>query len=130
MITLPLMILLPEDCRCFANLRPNTNTDLISNSTQNLTATGSRLCILKFNHLSSAVFGPIVMVRSLWRISLWSKDVGPLFSFLGPADDSLFLCALDVFFNRFELQSVLHSPRKKKGYFQRKFIFHPWTSSR
>lgn len=49
------------------------------------------VCILRFNHLSSAVFRQCIMVHSLWRICLWNKDVGLLFSFVGPVDNSSFL---------------------------------------
>ncbi len=97
---------------------------LISNSTQNLTATGSRLCILRFNHLCCAVFGRYIMVHSLWRICLWSKDVGLLYSFLG-LQMILFSSAISVY-SLMDLNfKVLCIYPEKKCHFGGNLLFIP-----
>lgn len=80
--------LLPDDCRCFANpiltlcLRQHTKPDRCRVKTLFVSwyLINSHLLCLDGN----------IMVRSLECICLWSKDVGHVFSSVGPADHSLF----------------------------------------
>lgn len=80
--------------------------------------------ILPLNHLHSAPFDRHMKVHFLQYI--WSKDVGLLFSLVGPADNSLPLrpkCILDLTWS-----SKWGCIYPERDHFQRKFIFHPWTS--
>lgn len=86
----------------------------ISNSTRNSAAMGSRLCLYPFvcDYVSSDAFGQSTIVHSCLR----SDDVGLLFSFVRPADNSLFPSC-----PRCILASIWTS--KCRAFMQREIIF-------
>lgn len=124
-ITSPLLMLLPEDCRCFAV--PCPDTDSMYNWQQHPKQDCYRIKALFVSWdwiipFSFTVFGQYIMAHSLLLICLWSKDVGLLLSsFLElkiillsfPSQPSKCPCALSESSPLLELQSVVHLPRKK-----------------
>lgn len=84
--------LLPENCRCFANPRPDTNT--VSHVQQHTQPDCYR--VKTWDLIICCVWTVHNGSLSSVCICLWSKDVGLLFSFGGPADNSLSLRALGV----------------------------------
>lgn len=114
-----------SDGGSFAN--PHTDSSISSSTRCRLQGLlgGLFVFILPLNHLHSAPFDRHMKVHSLQYI--WSKDVGLSFSFVGPADNSsLPLCPKCIL--NLTWTSKWGCIYPERDHFQRKFIFHPWTS--